>query len=216
MKYKCVIFDCDGVLVDSEAIQAQVLVDMTDRLGLNLTTEFIIGQFLGKSFNEIKSYISQRCKHQFPSNFESEYRRRTYEAFDMELKPIPGIHFVLQNLKVPFGVASSGPIEKIRRNLRTAKLLDKFGGSIFSCYEIQKWKPSPDIYLHAAKSMGFAPHECAVVEDSAAGVQAALGGGFDVFLYSNNTLKNNLNMERVVMFDDMTKLIALLEASKLK
>ncbi|WP_422082465.1 HAD-IA family hydrolase [Ulvibacterium sp.] len=213
MKYKCIIFDCDGVLVDSELITAKVLVAMGKDLGLHIDLDFVVGEFLGKSLNDIMHYLNMLTKGQLPPDFESEYRKKTYEAFKNELKPIAGIHSVIENLEVPFCVASSGPLEKIRANLTTTGLIDKFEGRIFSCYEIQRWKPNPHIFLHAAKSMGFRPEECAVVEDSKVGVQAALAGGFDVFVYSKNGHDYPIDPQEAFVFQDMGELGMLLSRS---
>ncbi|MBB1489925.1 HAD-IA family hydrolase, partial [Oceanospirillum sp. D5] len=100
------------------------------------------------------------------------YRARTFETFKKEIQPIKGIKEVLENLKIPFCTASSGPENKIRLNLELTGLLPFFGDNIFSCYTIQKWKPEPDVFLWAAKTMGFQPNECLVVEDSVSGVEA--------------------------------------------
>ena len=214
MGYKCIIFDCDGILVDSETITAKVLVSMAGDLGLPLDLEFVVREFLGKSLNDIMRYLDDRAKGRLPPTFEAEYRRRTFQAFKKELKPIAGIHSVLQNLKVPFCVASSGPLEKIRGNLATTGLIDRFQDRMFSCYDIERWKPDPAIFLHAASAMGFLPDECAVVEDSIVGVQAALAGGFDVFVYTKNGHGPQLDMRGVTSFDDMGELGPLLAKTR--
>lgn len=213
MKYKCIIFDCDGVLVDSELITAKVLVTMANNLGLRIDLDFIVQEFLGKSLNDIMRHLDILTNGHLPSNFESEYRRITFEAFNNQLEPIEGIHSVLENLKVPFCVASSGPLKKIRNNLTVTGLIDAFQDRMFSCYEIQRWKPNPDIFLHAAKNMGYKPNECAVIEDSAVGVQAALAGGFDVFMYCKNGHSHQIGAQEVVIFEDMSELGTLLSRS---
>jgi HAD superfamily hydrolase (TIGR01509 family) len=158
-------------------------------------------------------YLDTLTNGPLTSNFESEYRRITFEAFNNELEPIEGIHSLIENLKVPFCVASSGPLEKIRNNLTKTGLIDKFQDRMFSCYEIQRWKPKPDIFLHAAKNMGYKPDECAVVEDSAVGVQAAIAGGFDVFMYSKNSRDHNGGIQQAIVFEDMRELGILLSKS---
>jgi HAD superfamily hydrolase (TIGR01509 family) len=213
MKYKCIIFDCDGVLVDSELITAKVLVAMGKELGLHIDLDFVVHEFLGKSLNDIMQYLDVLAEGNLPSNFESEYRKKTFKAFRNELKPIDGIHSVIENLKIPFCVASSGPLEKIRANLTTTGLIDKFEDRMFSCYEIQSWKPNPDIFLHAAKNMGYNPNECAVVEDSVVGVEAALAGGFDVFRYAKNVHSHPTGLEEAFVFYDMCELELLLSQS---
>lgn len=213
MNYKCVIFDCDGVLVDSELITAKVLVKMANNLGLHLDLDLFAQEFMGRSLNDIMQHLEILTNGHLPSNFESEYRRLTYKAFSTELKPIEGIQTVLQNLEVPFCVASSGPLEKIKNNLTTTGLIDSFQDSIFSCYEIQRWKPNPDIFLHAAKNMGFTPDECAVIEDSTVGVQAARAGGFDVFMYAKNGHVHDIGMQEAIVFENMSELGVLLARS---
>ena len=213
MKYKCVIFDCDGVLVDSEAITAKVLVSMAKDLGLHLDLPFFSEEFMGRSLNDITEYLEELSNGGLPENFESEYRKKTYKAFKTELKPIAGIHAVIENLEVPFCVASSGPLEKIRNNLTTTGLIDAFQGKMFSCYEIKSWKPNPDIFLHAAGKMGYQPDECVVVEDSTVGIQAALAGGFDVLAYSKNGRSDYVDVQKVVVFEEMKALERILSRS---
>ena len=99
----------------------------------------------------------------------------------------------MQKIKVPFCVASSGPVEKIRLNLTTANLIDKFEGRIFSSYDIGSWKPEPGIFLHAAKTMGYSPEECLVIEDSIAGIKAAVAGGFKVYALGNEKKKESFD-----------------------
>jgi HAD superfamily hydrolase (TIGR01509 family) len=210
MKYNCIIFDCDGVLVDSEAISAKIFQEMASELGCNLDFETILEQITGTSMKENLMFFREKINGELPAGFESEFRSRSYEAFKADLKPINGIHELLNKIKVPVGVASSGPVEKIKLNLTTTKLIHFFGDNIFSSFEIQSWKPEPEIYLHAAKMMGFKPGECAVIEDSLPGIQAAKAGGFDVFGYATGRNKDAFEELGAKVFFEMDELYQLL------
>jgi len=207
MKYKCVIFDCDGVLVDSESIGARVWAEMAKKLGLSISFKKAFDEFTGKSFNSIVESLSEKVKTEIPDDFEKEFRAKTYSAFQADLKPINGIHDVLKKITVPFCVASSGPREKIYLNLSKADLISFFPSDrIFSCYDIRKWKPDPAIYLYAAKQMGFRPEDCIVIEDSPFGVQAAIEGGFDILIYADKDKEKKFNFKDQIFFDKMEML----------
>jgi len=196
MKYKCIIFDCDGVLVDSEPIANQMLITMAAELGVAIDMNFAIDHFIGKSLYTCMETISQYGKIKLPDNFEKDFRTRSFQKFKEQLQPIPGIKDVLKRLELPFCVASSGPVNKIELNLKTTGLYSFFEGKIFSCYMVNTWKPEPDVFLLAAKTMGFATKNCLVVEDSLAGITAAQNGGFDVVAYKSEfNIKELQNLE---------------------
>ncbi|GGI58339.1 HAD family hydrolase [Winogradskyella haliclonae] len=209
-KYKCIIFDCDGVLVDSEPIGNKVLVDMSNALGSNINLDYAYNHFKGNSIQAVVAHISTIITKPLPHDFVEEYRRRSYEAFKSNIKPVEGVKDVVNNLKIPFCVASSGPEKKIKLNLKLTGLLPYFEGKIFSCYAIQKWKPEPDIFLLAAKTMGFEPSECLIIEDSFTGVQAAKNGGFDVFAFFADDYNDELSQISDKHFDNMLNLPSLL------
>lgn len=209
-KYKCIIFDCDGVLIDSESIAIGVLVDMANKLGASMDKHESLIELKGKSLNLCMQIISDRINGKLPDTFEPDYRINTFKAFKEQIQPIDGIKDVLENLKLPFCVASSGPENKIRLNLEVTGILHFFEGNIFSCYAIQKWKPEPDIYLWAAKTMGFKPSECLVIEDSVSGVIGAKRGGFDVYGYTEHDYNNELELLADKTFNDMSKLLNLI------
>lgn len=206
MKYKCIIFDCDGVLVDSEAISAKVFQTMMSELGCDLEMETVLEQITGTSMKENLKFFTDQLGRDLPPDFEKEFRKRSFEAFKTDLKPVPGVYDIIGKLKIPYGVASSGPVNKIKLNLTTTKLIDNFGENIFSSYDIGSWKPEPDIYLYAARKMGFSPGQCAVVEDSAAGVKAAVAGGFDVYAYTTNSQEENFIKLGAKVFYSMKEL----------
>jgi len=206
MKYKCIIFDCDGILVDSEAISAKIFQNMIVELGYQIDFETVLEQITGTSMKENLKFFSEIINGELPANFESDFRKRSYVAFKTDLKPIKGIHNQLEKIKIPIGVASSGPAEKIRRNLTTTNLIDKFRDNIFSSYDIGSWKPEPGIYLHAAKKMGFNPGDCAVIEDSLVGVQAAKAGGFNVFAYTKKEKYSTFELLGATAFSSMQEL----------
>ena len=213
MKYKCIIFDCDGVLVDSESISAKVFREMAMELGCNLDFETVRKQITGTSMKENLKFFAECVGHELSDDFESEFRRRSYEAFKTELKPVKGIHSLLEKITVPYCTASSGPQKKIRLNLTTTNLIGKFNDNIFSSYDIGSWKPEPDIYLHAAKQMGFQPQECAIIEDSLTGVKAAKAGGFDVFAFTRKGNEEAYEKLGATVFFDMNELNNMLQES---
>jgi len=202
-KYKCVIFDCDGVLVDSEPIGNQVLVDMANELGANINLDYAYKHFKGHKMQYCADQIEALITNSLPSDFISSYRERSFEAFKANIKPVEGITELIQSLEIPFCVASSGPENKIRLNLELTGLLPFFEHKIFSCYAIQKWKPSPAVFLWAAETFGFKPEECLVIEDSITGIQAAKNGGFDVVGYTAHDYNNELKSEATFVFNSM-------------
>ena len=211
MKYKCILFDCDGVLVDSEKISIGTLVSMAQELNIPLQEEEAIRLFLGKSLEFCFEYIQSLTDKKLPINFEEDFRTRSFKAFKSNLQPVAGVPQLINKLKVPFCVASNGPADKIRLNLETTHLLEQFDGNIFSAYDINSWKPDPQLYLHAAKTMGFEPKDCVVIEDSPVGVQAAIAGGFTVYGYAPHGSEGHFNDYDIPLFDDMNKLYDLLQ-----
>lgn len=211
MKYKCILFDCDGVLVDSEKISIGTLVSMAQELNIPLQEEEAMRLFLGKSLEFCFEYIQSLTDKKLPINFEEDFRTRSFKAFKSNLQPIAGVPQLINKLKVPFCVASNGPADKICLNLETTHLLEQFEGNIFSAYDINSWKPDPQLYLHAAKTMGFEPKDCVVIEDSPVGVQAAIAGGFTVYGYAPHGSKGHFSDYDIPLFDDMNKLYDLLQ-----
>ncbi len=181
---KCVIFDCDGVLVDSEPLSNRVILEMAHSLGIDIDLNFVEMYFTGSFLHECFRILEDKLGKPLPTDFEKEYRKKTFESFQKELQPVKGVPDLIEQLELPFCVASSGPVNKIRLNLTVSNLLHHFEGNIFSCWDIQKWKPDPAIFLHAAETMGHAPDDCIVVEDSLFGVQAAVAGGFRTYAYA--------------------------------
>ncbi len=209
-KAKCIIFDCDGVLVDSEVIGIRILTDMSKPYGLDMPLPDAVKLFRGLSLKAAFDKVEILTGNTLPDHFETTYRQQTYAAFQAELQPVEGIIDFISTLRIPFCVASSGPVEKIRLNLSLTGLLEKFEGHIFSSFEINSWKPDPGIFLHAAKTMGYTPEECIVIEDSPSGVIAATTGGFKVFGLANEETADELTAAGAVVFyrfDALRKLL---------
>lgn len=213
MKYKCIIFDCDGVLVDSEAISNKVIVEMANAQGAGIDLEYALKNYSGTSLAFVLQDIEARIGKKLPANFMSEYRRITFVRFQQEIQPVKGITEVLEQLKVPFCVASNGPLNKMVLNLDATGLSKYFRGKMFSAYEINAWKPDPTLFLTAAKTMGFSPQDCAVVEDSISGVEAGIAGGFDVFALSHTHQMDAFKDRGVTVFTQMSELLDLLESA---
>ena len=209
-KYKCVIFDCDGVLVDSEPISNRVMVEMANENGASIDIDYAYKNFKGNAFKTCLKQLEALIQQPLPASFETEFRQRSFEAFQKGVKPIKGVKDILEQLQTPYCVASSGPENKIRLNLELTGLESFFNDNVFSCFEIKKWKPEPEIFLHAAKVMGFKPSECVVIEDSLLGVEAAKRGGFDVFGFTAHDYKNELQKEATLTFKKMNSLLSLI------
>jgi len=209
-KYKCIIFDCDGVLVDSEPIANSVLVEMANQYGANIDLEYAFKHFKGNSMQGCVDKILDLIDQPLPNNFVETYRKVSFEAFKKEVKPVEGVKHVLENLDIPFCVASSGPVEKIRFNLQLTGLLPHFENRIFSCYTINKWKPNPAVFLWAADIMKFKPKDCVIIEDSLTGVKAAKNGGFDVYGFTAHDYNNELEGLATRTFKDMNDLLSII------
>ncbi|MFS0518716.1 HAD family hydrolase [Nostoc sp. UIC 10607] len=187
MQTELVIFDCDGVLVDSETLGNRILVEFVAEFGLILKLEEAILLFKGCKMADCLAVIEQRLGKKMPQDFVTQLRTRTAKAFERELLPVQGIEAALDKINLPICVASSGPIEKIKLALRVTNLLPRFEGRIFSSYEIGSWKPAPDLFLYAAKNLGVNAQFCTVVEDSILGVRAGIAAGMKVLGYSSKS-----------------------------
>jgi HAD superfamily hydrolase (TIGR01509 family) len=205
-----VIFDCDGVLVNSEPISNRVLAECLSDEGLPTTTEQSIERYMGRSWKTCEALIVKALGRPLSSGFADGYHARLYEAFDAELQPVPGIEDALDRIELPTCVASSGSHERIRRVLSVTGLLERFDDRIFSATDVRHGKPAPDLFLHAARASGFDAARCAVVEDSPAGVQAARAAEMRVFGYADLTPEDTLRAAGARVFRDMSELPDLL------
>ncbi|MGH8216849.1 MAG: HAD family hydrolase [Rhodanobacteraceae bacterium] len=184
MPIEAVIFDCDGTLVDSEWLANATLVECVAPFGLRMSTEDAMQVYVGGKMADCVADLECRLGRKLPDSFISEVRRRTAEAFRAHLKPVEGALDTLRKLRLPFCVASSGPMEKIELSLELTGLARFFARErIFSAYDVGFWKPDPGLFLHAARSMGVAPDHCAVVEDSLRGVEAGTNAGMRTFWF---------------------------------
>ncbi len=202
----CVIFDMDGTLVDSEVLSCRAYLELIPQL--NETLDGMIRTYGGGKFAEITSDIEFRIGRKLPEDFETTYRSRVAELFDQELLPIPGVPEMLDRLTLPRCVASNAPQKKIRHALQVTDLAHHFGDAIFSAYDIQSWKPKPDLFLHAAASLGFTPEQCLVVEDSDTGVRAGIRAGMHVVRYA--PLEPENSRDEITLIRDMAELNKLL------
>jgi len=180
---RLVIFDCDGVLVDSEPIAMRILLETLAAEGLRLDPATGYDRFLGRSLANTREILAADFGVKLSDAALAAMRQRLYAAFRAGLAATPGIAAVLDALAAPYCVASSSQPERIRLSLDVAGLLPRFEGRIFSATMVPRGKPAPDLFLHAAGEMGFAPGDCLVVEDSPAGIRAARAGGMRVVAY---------------------------------
>lgn len=206
-----VIFDCDGVLVDSERIAARVQVALGAELGWPLTETEVIDRFIGRSSVSIREQIAERLGPRTAALWWERFEQLHREAVDRGLAPVDGLPEALAAITLPTCVASSGSHEKMRHTLGRTGLYERFAGRIHSATEVSRGKPAPDLFLHAAQRMGVDPAACAVVEDSRPGVQAARAAGMRAFGYAGGlTPAEELEGPGTLVFHDMRDLPALL------
>jgi HAD superfamily hydrolase (TIGR01509 family) len=173
------IFDCDGVLVDSEVLSCQADADLLTSLGMPYTADEIARQFVGVSLKDMIARIEAEHGRPLPADFGERINRTLFARFETDLRPIPGVRNAILALPHRRCVASSSTPDRIALSLRVTGLSDLFD-QLFSSVQVSRGKPAPDLFLHAANQMGFAPADCLVIEDSIAGVQAACAAGMKV------------------------------------
>ncbi|MEU3414303.1 HAD family hydrolase [Streptomyces sp. NPDC006658] len=214
MRYDLVIFDNDGVLVDSEPISNRLLAAYLTELGHPTSYEDSIRDYMGSAMHRVHDLVLERTGRQLPEDFDEVFHARVFAAFERELRPVPGVTGVLEELAadgVPYCVASSGSHERIRVGHRTTGLDRWFTDErIFSSEDVGRGKPAPDLFLHAARRMGVAPGRCVVVEDSPLGVRAAVAAGMDVYGFTAMTPAERL-AGAARLFSRMEELTGLLK-----
>jgi HAD superfamily hydrolase (TIGR01509 family) len=211
-RFDLLIFDCDGVLVDSERITNTIFAQMLNEIGLAVTLEDMFEQFVGRSMDDCMKRIETMLGRHPSAEFEAEYRARTKAALEQQLVAVPGIAAALDRIVLPTCVASSGDHAKMRLTLGKTGLLPRFEGCLFSVTEVARGKPAPDVFLLAASRMGAAPSRCAVIEDTPTGVAAGIAANMHVFGYAALTPPHRLlEAGAHEVFDDMRELPERLE-----
>ncbi|MFD8388107.1 HAD family hydrolase [Streptomyces sp. NPDC059680] len=206
-----VLFDCDGVLVDSERIAARVQVALGAELGWPLTEGEVVDRFIGRSHAAIRRQVAARLGEETAAIWAQRFEQLHREAVDADLAPVDGLPEALDAIALPTCVASSGSHDKMRHTLGRTGLYDRFAGRIHSATEVAHGKPAPDLFLHAARHMGVDPAACVVVEDSLPGVLAARAAGMRAFGYAGGlTPAERLEGPGTTVFHDMRKLPALI------
>ena len=186
-RFNLVIFDCDGVLVDTERVSNQVMADLMAEQGLALGFDAAVEHFIGRSTAHCLAIAETLLGRALPPDLAEQYERRTQSAFERRLEAIPGIEEVLESLSLPFCVASNGERAKMRFTLGRTGLLRWFEGRVFSAEDVARPKPEPDLFLHAAQVCGAAAARCVVVEDTPTGVRAARAAGMAVIGFAGLT-----------------------------
>jgi HAD superfamily hydrolase (TIGR01509 family) len=209
--FDLVIFDCDGVLVDSERIAVRIDAVVLARLGWKLTEPEIVERFVGRSEAYMVSEIERAIGRPLEAGWDDEFVPLYRKALEAELEPVDGIVEALDAISTPTCVASSSSHERLRFTLGLTGLLDRFDGRIFSAADVANGKPAPDLFLHAAAALGADPARCAVVEDSVYGVEAARAAGMRAFGYAGGlTPAERPAGPRTTVFGDMRELPGLL------
>ncbi len=207
-----VIFDCDGVLVDSERLAVRVDVAVLAELGWVMTEAEAVERFVGISDADFRRKVEAKLGRALPDDWETKFEPLYRNAFRRELVPVDGIVEALEAISVPACVASSGTHGKIRFTLELTGLYERFEGRIFSASEVARGKPAPDLFLHASAEMGAEPSGCVVVEDSAFGVAAARAAGMRVLAYAGGlTPAEKLEGADTTVFRNMRELPRMLE-----
>jgi HAD superfamily hydrolase (TIGR01509 family) len=220
MMFDLVIFDCDGVLVDSEMLSAQVLREQLAEIGIALSFEQFRAEFLGRSFASAAQNLKARTGCELPEHFARDYFIHLNALFATDLKPMSGVQHVLSALVADHCVASGSIPPRLDFSLKVCGLDQHFGHRVYSAALVKHAKPAPDLFLHAAKAHGVAPSRCLVLEDSEMGVRAALAAGMTVWHFAGGShikaghrLPPGLPVDHVVQ--DMTELLHLFCAAGL-
>lgn len=214
-RFDLVIFDCDGVLIDSEPIANRVLAGQLRAIGLPMPDGEVMRGFVGRTKQGCLDLAAELHGSELPRGFAEAWDKALFEALEKEVKAIDGVEALIVKLGIPYCVASNGEPLRLRLALRAAGLLPLFEGRMFSAAQAARPKPAPDLFLHAAKTMGAEPSRCAVIEDTPTGAKAGKAAGMTVFGYAGGTssTRDALEAEGAKVFEDMSTLRELLDPS---
>lgn len=209
--FKCILFNCDNVLVDTETVFVSVLMDMAGTYGVEMEAEEALKLFCGRKIGEAIEILEKLCPQKLPADFEHALGSKLHDEFRLGIAPVEGAAQFLTALKLPYCIASGSPREKIWLSLKLTKL-DKFFKQehIFSFCDMDNSSTLPAIFLHAAQRMGYFPEQCAVIESSIAGINAAVAGGFRVFGLGNGMNTEALEQQGATVFESISELPMLL------
>jgi HAD superfamily hydrolase (TIGR01509 family) len=216
VKFDLVIFDCDGVLVDSEVISCRAHAETLTRHGYPISADQVLDRFLGVSEREARLMIEHETSRKLPEDFESQVNQATLQSYADDLRAISYVAEVIAAIGVPKCVASSGTPDKIRHGLTCTGLYDLLAPHIFSASQVKRGKPAPDLFLYAAAQMQATPARCLVIEDSVPGVTGARAAGMTVlgFHGGSHCRPSHADLLRTagaaVTFDDMRELAGLI------
>lgn len=216
MTYELVIFDCDGVLIDSEPIANRVLSERLRLIGLTLSPDEVMRKFVGRSRAGCLNLAAELLSRDLPEQFAQEWDFALFAALKSEVRPIDGVVDLLASLDVPYCVASNSSPERMRISLLASGLSPQFAGRMFSSADVPNPKPAPDLLLHAAQALGVAPSRCAVIEDTPTGAKAGVAAQMKVFGYvgGEHSSASALSAEGASTFENMRELAALLSPAK--
>lgn len=213
-RFDAILFDCDGVLVDSEPVTCAVLAQMLRERGARITDEEALQRFVGKSFREEKAEIESLVASPLPEDWYPDFLRRRDAALALSVEAVSGIHQVLdtaRRLAMPHAVASGAERGKMRVTLGRTELLDTLQPHVYGADQVERSKPHPDVYLLAARGLGVDPSRCLVIEDTPTGTRAGVAAGATVFGFcARMEPRRLLQAGASVVFEDMAQLARLL------
>ena len=210
MAPKCIIFDCDGTLVDSEHLTNNVIAEMASELGIEMTTEEATKKFGGKTLDAVIYGMKELSGNDIPPDWLPKLIKNVSDAYKTDLISMDGIEEVLDYISVPICVASNGEPRHVNGSLTLTGLIDYFGEKIYTAADVGIPKPAPDLFLYAAKKMGFKPEECVVIEDSITGVTAAIRAKIPVYGLIKLCSAEELEEAGAIPFKNMRELPNLL------
>jgi len=211
-----IIFDCDGVLVDSEVISCRAHAAVLSRHGYPITSEQVFKRFLGRSARQANLEVEAELGRSLPADFHSQLQQELFRSFETDLEAVPHVHAALDRIMQPVCVASSGAHQRMRVSLGRTGLYDRFAPNIFSAADVRNGKPAPDLFLLAAERMKASPDRCLVIEDSVPGIIGARAAGMAVLGFHGGSHCEAGYAETLraagaaLTFDDMRQLPALI------
>ncbi|WP_305989735.1 HAD family phosphatase [Roseibium sp. MMSF_3544] len=191
-----VIFDCDGVLIDSEVISARMLVSELAKRNVNITMDYVTHHFLGRSYPVVLQQIRDEFGVDLPPEFETQYRANLLSAFERDLRPVAGVRNVVEHLAADYCLATSSSPPRLAKSLDITGFTDLFHQRTTTAAEVLHGKPAPDLFLLAAEKRGADPARCLVIEDSENGIKAGLAAGMTVWRFIGGSHLENLRNTR--------------------